>query len=1030
VIEQLEKTQKELSQLQQIKKTLQDELEQEKARHPNEMSFGQSDSTSNAAPSLDQVDVQCQQKTNQDHRAELEAQKCRGVGQQEHLLFSGDATILAQAELELDRQHFKEKQMQLEQIILSLKSKLQFSEEKRAEAENNLTQVQQKMQGLLDLQQEANQLREHYQEVTTQLRAYEDTQAQKEARLEQHLMLLQASQERERKSLAASLAQAERRSQDLQEQLRQAEEEVENLNKSQEWTKEIQEAQEQLQVELQQTVSTMEELQEEKDHLEQQCQELQSQVHELTGEVSRLQDRLKTDETQFYNLEHSYESVSEELQVAMGKVRQWETETQEMREGYERQLDQKEQELNEILLKMEVLGNSLEETEMRLNEELKKEDKEKKLFIDDTEKLHDDGSMRLRSINQSPGLDGEDPERFTSAIQFLETKLYETEEKLRDITQRLEDYQSHASCQDPLLCSQLTQTRANAQHLGLLLHTQAKNNQRFAQQMENRCRMLVGRFQVALNIVQACRGKLQEAGSLIDIEDFEKQLATLVNCLKQGEKDAEKQQHESRCASREEERIFNDKMLTENVHLMEDVPESVGKSLAREIFVVETMVTLLQSKNVIGQLQVIQKENEGSLSQRYQSLLTQIIALKAQSRNNDMPESAVSSACVEAELVYKVCKFQQQNFNLEEIQPFVLESYGNNEKKENKGMHRPTKANGHAKFDIWVEDLVSTLQKRATFLRQISQDISETITHQNTDLKWMQEQAKIIYLTHRLYLDLKQVSANGSKVETNHSDQEVNETLCHLEEVNCMLRKELEQAEERVRMIETGNQKLLEDIKKIENYHEERMQKLEIEFQHKIQELQRIHEEEMKHLHDYYSKSCFSKEKLNKMIGKSASSQSPNGAESNMEELDKYEFMSLVLHLQRFSALEDMHKKLIGDLQQQHQKEVAKLLKEKDQLLKEETAATMAAIVAMRRAHKEELEKTRCTTNIRENADMSELHIEYEKELQTLNKDLEMLSVQHTEKCLENSQLSQELQHERKTLRQYQRENQELKMKQ
>ncbi|XP_055079922.1 myosin phosphatase Rho-interacting protein [Periophthalmus magnuspinnatus] len=285
----------------------------------------------------------------------------------------------------------------------------------------------------------------------------------------------------------------------------------------------------------------------------------------------------------------------------------------------------------------------------------------------------------------------------------------------------------------------------------------------------------------------------------------------------------------------------------------------------------------------------------------------------------------------------------------------------------------------------------------------------------------MQEQAKIIYLTHRLYLDLKQVSENGSKVETNHSDQEVNETLCHLEEVNCMLRKELEQAEERVRMIETGNQKLLEDIKKIENYHEERMQKLEIEFQHKIQELQRIHEEEMKHLHDYYSKSCFSKEKLNKMIGKSASSQSPNGAESNMEELDKYE---------RFSALEDMHKKLIGDLQQQHQKEVAKLLKEKDQLLKEETAATMAAIVAMRRAHKEELEKTRCTTNIRENADMSELHIEYEKELQTLNKDLEMLSVQHTEKCLENSQLSQELQHERKTLRQYQRENQELKMKQ
>ena len=43
-----------------------------------------------------------------------------------------------------------------------------------------------------------------------------------------------------------------------------------------------------------------------------------------------------------------------------------------------------------------------------------------------------------------------------------------------------------------------------------------------------------------------------------------------------------------------------------------------------------------------------------------------------------------------------------------------------------------------------------------------------------------------------------------------------------------------------------------------------------------------------------------------------------------------------------FSAMEDMHRKLIGDLQRQHDEEVAALLKEKDQLLQEETAATMA----------------------------------------------------------------------------------------
>lgn len=40
--------------------------------------------------------------------------------------------------------------------------------------------------------------------------------------------------------------------------------------------------------------------------------------------------------------------------------------------------------------------------------------------------------------------------------------------------------------------------------------------------------------------------------------------------------------------------------------------------------------------------------------------------------------------------------------------------------------------------------------------------------------------------------------------------------------------------------------------------------------------------------------------------------------------------------------MEEMHKKLIDDLQQQHQTEVAVLLREKDQLLQEETAATIA----------------------------------------------------------------------------------------
>lgn len=47
-----------------------------------------------------------------------------------------------------------------------------------------------------------------------------------------------------------------------------------------------------------------------------------------------------------------------------------------------------------------------------------------------------------------------------------------------------------------------------------------------------------------------------------------------------------------------------------------------------------------------------------------------------------------------------------------------------------------------------------------------------------------------------------------------------------------------------------------------------------------------------------------------------------------------------------------------------------------------------------------------------------------------MQRELEVLSDQHTKTCLENSQLSQQLQTERESVMQYQQENQELKHKQ
>ncbi|XP_076608362.1 uncharacterized protein LOC143333877 [Chaetodon auriga] len=1169
LVKELEQTQKELSRLQQLNSNLQEELQQERENHSGARVHPQNDLSKSSSEQA--LALQRLQKMNHDLRFELEAQKRSQeeareaelrrrvdlLAQQAQLLVTGDATALAQAHLEQDRRRFHELQIEWERCVASLKSQLSFSEEQRKEAESRFSQLQQELQSFCSVQEEADRLQKHLRELTTQLHANEEAQAQKEARLQKHLMLLQASQDRERRSLTASLAQAEQHSRDLQERLDRAEQQVGSLNKTQTWTREIEKAQQQLQEELACTVSAVQKLQEEREQLDRRCQELQNQLFEADGEVSRLQTRLKTDETHYYNLEHSYETVCEELQLALGKVQQKESEMQDIREGYERLLDRKEQELSEVLLKMEVLGNSLEETEVKLNEVLKvctcassqvkdessdpAQQNERRQQATDLFTVNDNRPKAIdsaqlsnssnvveparahsRSIDssyQSIVAAGDDPERFMSVIQTLENKLYATEEKLRDIMQRLEEHQSHITCQDPHLCSQLTRSRATAQHLSLLLHSQAKQSQRFAQETENRCRMLVGRFQVALNIIQACRERLQ--ATPINISDFEKQLATVAACLQQGEKDAEKHQHESRNASKGEDKILNDETLAgaesnfgaksklTNASPPEDDMESVGRCLMRELLVVEKMVSVLQSQHGSEQLSLMAKEDEGNVAHRYKSIISQRIALKIENRTQsgraecDNNERAISKVCAEAELIYAALKFQQQyesmtQINNEEVEhqrkgladvsPPELAPYEEQVQVDDRGLEeaaKPAEKDGSnvikveaEKASDWLERLTSQLQRRAKCLRQLCQDISdgsgaECSMNENwenasaADLNWMHEQAKLIYLSHRLYLDLEQELQQRETLQgklralckeqaiTLKDEQEAfNHTLCQLQEDNSVLREELELAEQKIISVETGNQRLLEDIRKIEDYHEERMKKLETEFQEKIKGLQQIHEEEMKHLHGYYTKSCASKEKQaktcteapavtvstsslsdqtvmgrktaeelrNRMMGGDAAAM----REAYQKDLEKLETSCA----EGFTAMEEVHRKLIGDLQQQHQTEVAALLKEKDHLLQEETAATMAAIVAMRRAHKQELEKSRQSQHIKESADVTQLHIEHEKEIQLLHKELEALSVQHAQKCLETSQLKQELQDERQSLMQCQEENQELKKKQ
>lgn len=131
-----------------------------------------------------------------------------------------------------------------------------------------------------------------------------------------------------------------------------------------------------------------------------------------------------------------------------------------------------------------------------------------------------------------------------------------------------------------------------------------------------------------------------------------------------------------------------------------------------------------------------------------------------------------------------------------------------------------------------------------------------------------------------------------------------------------------------------------------------------------------------------------------------------------------------------FAAMEETHQKKIEDLLRQHHRELEKLRDEKDRLLAEETAATISAIEAMKNAHREELEKELEKSHRSQvssiNADVNSLRRQYLEELQSVQRELEVLSEQYSQKCLENAHLAQALEAERQALRQCQRENQEL----
>ncbi|XP_012735137.2 TRIO and F-actin binding protein b [Fundulus heteroclitus] len=136
------------------------------------------------------------------------------------------------------------------------------------------------------------------------------------------------------------------------------------------------------------------------------------------------------------------------------------------------------------------------------------------------------------------------------------------------------------------------------------------------------------------------------------------------------------------------------------------------------------------------------------------------------------------------------------------------------------------------------------------------------------------------------------------------------------------------------------------------------------------------------------------------------------------------------------AAMERAHRHALEELQRQHDRQMRELETEKDRLLLEETQDTARVMEALKKKHKEELEREvekvkRLSSG---KLDPRTLQAQQQAETQALQRELAGLSERYSEKCLElnraeqrNAEREREVSHKERDMEQLKKDNAELK---
>lgn len=132
------------------------------------------------------------------------------------------------------------------------------------------------------------------------------------------------------------------------------------------------------------------------------------------------------------------------------------------------------------------------------------------------------------------------------------------------------------------------------------------------------------------------------------------------------------------------------------------------------------------------------------------------------------------------------------------------------------------------------------------------------------------------------------------------------------------------------------------------------------------------------------------------------------------------------------AAMERAHRQALEELQRQHERQLKGLESEKDRLLLEETQDTARVMEALKKKHKEELERVKRLSSGA--LDLQTLRAHQQTESQALQRELAGLSEHYSQKCLElnraeqsNAEREREISRKEREMEQLRKENQDLK---